>query len=86
MCFILTGFLPHNLNHATLFKLVTGKDPSAEFVTKSYLSCLNNRENQIINTALKSQSYDGVLQVQLAELFSGTQLSVMPSPASLSLC
>ena len=72
--FLLTGFIPLSLNHVVLFKLLT--DPSNKLVRRSYLACLS--ETDTLDVAKSVTSYDSIMQVKLAEIFSMCRLSSIP--------
>ena len=78
--FILTGYLPLNINHAVLFKILTVKTPSANFITKCYLDCLNDADRLLIERALTSENFDMAITVQLVELFSSCHICSVPTP------
>ena len=80
--FLLTGFIPLSLNHAVLFKLLTGRDPSNKITTRSYLACLSETDQHTLDVAKSVTSYDSIMQVKLAEIFSMCRLSSIPSPES----
>ena len=60
-------------------KFLTGKTPSANFITKCYLDCLNDADRLLIERALTSEKFNMSLTVQLVELFSSCICSV-PTP------
>ena len=82
--FLLTGFLPLRINHALLFYLVRGVEPSDNLLMMSFLSSIQENERILLNDATSTtDSFDERMKLKIAAFFSFHEFPALPSPETI---
>jgi len=82
--FILTGYIPPNVNTAAIYRLLSGNLPSKSFVLKSFCDSLDDFDRSCIEKAQASLEFDDDLKLSLVNILSKHHFTSLPSPETLS--
>ena len=78
--YVVTGFLPTRLNTSTLYRLLSGREPSTDLCVTSYLKSIVPGERSFIEEKLKeTATFDIDEKVRLATIFESFRLPGIPN-------
>ena len=83
--YLVCGYLPHFINHATLYYILAHKDPSTEIVTKAFKECLDESTQKCIEDMENVSTLTSDLTHRLIMFFSQHDTHVVPSTSRFKI-
>ena len=66
--YIIAGYIPPQINHAVLCRLLVGTIPSSDFALKEFLCFLDKHDSKLVQTTLKEKVFDTSLKQRLVDV------------------
>lgn len=81
--YIVTGYIPAFINHAFLYRLLSGKVPSSNYIKDSFLNCLDSFDQAVIEQALPGAKYGNKMKSCLVNIFYQFGFSSVPKSSNI---
>lgn len=82
--FILTGYLPINLNSALILSLLTSRDPSKDLLLECFLKSFTTSEEQFLKRSLNYEApFSPEERMRLANIFCHYPVKTIPSSSTI---
>ena len=80
--YLLCGFLPHYINGATLYWILTQKEPSTDFIVKSFIECMDDGTVDLISKMNQATEFTPQIQHRILMFFTHHDTAILPTPST----